>query len=172
MHCPNCGTTATSEQQFCRACGMSLETVGKLVAQHSATPAETQNKLAKAELEHALVQQMFSRLIWGSIILGIGVVMLVVNKNFDIGRWFNLLSSLVMLSGIAVGGVGLFDAMMKGARLSGGKSAKQMGPGTDTQSLPANPIPHELPSVTERTTQLIGVEESKTNKMMDSDASQ
>lgn len=151
---------------------MSLETVGKLVAQHSATPAETQNKLAKAELERALVQRMFSRLMWGTIILLIGVVMLVVNKNFDIGRWFSLLSSLTMLSGIALGGVGLFDAMMKGASLSSAKSAKQVAAGTDTQPLPANPIPHELPSVTERTTQLIGVDDGKTNKMMDSDARQ
>ena len=151
---------------------MGLETVGKLMAQHSASPAETQDKLANAELEHALVQQMFRRIIWGAIILGIGVVMVVVNKNFFIGPWFNLLSSLVMISGIAVGGVGLFDAMLKGARLPSGKSAKQIGGRTETQSLPAPPIPHELPSVTERTTQLIGVEESKTNKMMDSEARQ
>src|SRR5262249_20523089 len=107
-----------------------------------------------------------------TIILLIGVVMLVVNKNFDIGRWFSLLSSLTMLSGIALGGVGLFDAMMKGASLSGAKSAKQITKGTDTQSLPANPIPHELPSVTERTTQLMGVEKEKTKKMMNGDPRQ
>ena len=172
MHCPNCGTAATNEQQFCRACGMSLETVGKLVAQHSDTAAETPNKLANAERERALVQKMFSRLMWGTIILLIGVVMLVVNRNFDIGRWFSLLSSLTMLSGIALGGAGLFDAMIKGASLSGRKSPQQITAGTDTQRLAANPIPHELPSVTERTTQLIGVEDSKTNKMMDSEARQ
>src|SRR5262249_35441531 len=109
MHCPNCGNAATSEQQFCRACGMSLETVGKLVAQHSATPAtETRNNLAKAELERALVQKMFTLLIWGMIILGIGVVMLVINKNFPIGAWFNLLSNLVMFSGMGIGCAGLF----------------------------------------------------------------
>jgi hypothetical protein len=172
MHCPNCGTPATSEQQFCRACGMSLETVGKLVAQHSATPTEIQHKLSKAELEQALVQQMFRRIIWGAIILGIGVVMSVVHNNFPIGAWFKLLSTLVILSGVAVGGVGVFDAMIKGARLPAAKSGRQIGGRTETQSLPANPIPHELPSVTERTTQLIGVEDSKTNKMMDSDARQ
>lgn len=163
---------ATNEQQFCRACGMGLETVGKLVAQHSGSPADAQDKLAKAELERRLVQQMFTRVTWGAIILGIGVVMSVVNKNFPIGAWFQLLSTLVILSGVTVGGVGVFGAMLKGARLPSGKSAKQIGGRTDTQSLPTQPIPHELPSVTERTTQLIGVEDSKTNKMMDSDARQ
>lgn len=97
---------ATNEQQFCRACGMSLETVGKLVAQHSGSPAEMENKLATAELERRLVQQMFTRVTWGAIILGIGVVMSVVNKNFPIGAWFQLLSTLVILSGVTVGGVG------------------------------------------------------------------
>lgn len=172
MHCPSCGTPATSEQQFCRACGMSLESVGKLVAQHAAAPPKTRTNLAKAELEQALVHKMFTLLIWGMIIFGIGLVMLVVNKSFPIGAWFKLLSNLVMVSGIGIGCAGLFDAMMRGARVLGVRSTMEVGGPTDTQSLPTKPIPQELPSVTERTTQLIGVEDSKTNKMMDSDASQ
>jgi zinc-ribbon domain len=167
MHCPNCGKPATTEQQFCRACGMSLETVGELVAQHSNMPTATQRKLAKAELDRAIALKMFTWMKWGMIILGIGVAMIVVGKNFNIGSWFKLLSSFVVLSGIAIACAGLFDAMMKGARLSGAKSMKQMAAGTESQLLPTNPIPQELPSVTERTTQLIGVEEAKTNKMMD-----
>ncbi|HXQ69625.1 MAG TPA: zinc ribbon domain-containing protein [Pyrinomonadaceae bacterium] len=172
MHCPNCGKPATSEQQFCRACGMSLEPVGKLVAQHSNLPTETQQKLAKTELEQALVQKMFSWMRWGMIILGIGVALLVVNKTFLIGKWFSLLAAFFILGGIAVACGGLFDAMMKGASLSGAKPGKHVGSGKDAQSLPTNPIPQELPSVTERTTQLIGVEDSKTNKMMDTKARQ
>ena len=172
MHCPNCGKPATSDQQFCRACGMSLETVGQLVAQHSAVPTETQKTLTKAELEQALVRKMFTSLKWGVIILGLGVVMLVVNKNFDIGRWFSLLSSFFILSGICVAGSGLFDAMMKGASLSGAKPATQVPGGTEPHAVSTAPIPQELPSVTERTTQLIGVEDSKTNKMMDTKARQ
>lgn len=151
---------------------MSLETVGKLVAQHSAPLTETQQKLAKAETERELVRKMFLWMKWGMIILLAGVVMLVINKNFAIGKWFNLLSALVMLGGIVVGGAGMFDAMIKGASLSSAKSPKQVGGETEKQSLPTNPIPHELPSVTERTTQLIGVEDVKTNKMMDTDARQ
>ena len=150
---------------------MSLDTVGKLVAQHSATPVETQQKLAKAEaareLEQALLRKMFFWMKWGMLILLVGVAMLVVNKTFGNFKWLSLFSMFCMLSGIVVGGTAMFDAMMKGASLSGGKSAKQVGGGTDTKSLPTNPIPLELPSVTERTTQLIGVEEAKTNKMMD-----
>ncbi len=46
---------------------MSLEMVGKLVTQHSSSPAETQKKIEKAELEQALVRQMFNWIIWGMI---------------------------------------------------------------------------------------------------------
>ena len=37
----------------------------------------------------------------------------------------------------------------------------------EKKSVPTNPIPRALPSVTEQTTQLIGVNEAPTNKMMD-----
>ena len=151
---------------------MSLETVGKLVAQHSDKPIETQPVLTKAELEQALVRKMFTALKWGMIILLIGVVMLVVNKNFVIGKWLHLLSMFFMLSGIVVACTGLFDAMMKGVSLSGAKPTKQVAGETESKTLPTNPIPQELPSVTERTTQLIGVEDGKTNKMMDTKARQ
>ena len=151
---------------------MSLDRVGQLVAQHSGKPIETHEKLTKAELEQALVRKMFTSLKWGSIILLIGVAMLVVDKNFAIGKWLHLLSMFFMLSGIVVAGTGLFDAMMKGASLSGAKSTKQVGGGTETRSVSTAPIPQELPSVTERTTQLIGVEDGKTNKMMDTKARQ
>ena len=149
---------------------MSLDTVGKLVAQHSATPVETQQKLAKTEaareLEQALVRKMFLWMKWGMLILLLGVALLVVNRTFAIDKMVSLVANLLMLIGIVVAGTGMFDAMMKGVSLSSAKPNKQVSGGTDKQ-LPTNPIPHELPSVTERTTQLIGVEETKTNKMMD-----
>jgi hypothetical protein len=139
---------------------MSLETVGKLVAQHSSSPIEVQNQLDKAALEQAMVRKMFNWLMWGMIILGIGVAMLVVNKNFDIGRWFNLLSSLFILGGTGVASAGVLNAIRRGVTIAGVRPPNR-------KSLPTSPLPVELPSVTERTTQLIGVEEAPTNKMMD-----
>jgi hypothetical protein len=139
---------------------MSLETVGKLVAQHSSSTVEVQNQLDKAALEQAMVRKMFTWLMWGMIILGIGVAMLVVNKNFDIGRWFNLLSSLFILGGTGVASAGVLNAIRRGVTIAGVRPPNQ-------KSLPTSPLPVELPSVTERTTQLIGVDDASTNKMMD-----
>src|ERR1041384_415559 len=102
MHCPNCGKPAIADQQFCRACGMSLETVGQLVAKHTGSPAVAQAKLERAEAERAIVRSMFNWMIWGMLLVGIGVVVIVINKNFPIGNWFRLLSSLLVLGGMGV----------------------------------------------------------------------
>lgn len=142
---------------------MSLETVGKLVAQHSDKPPEMQLTLTKAELEQAALRKMVTWLKWGMILIGLGVALLVVAKTFGTAKWLSLLSMFFMLSGFAVTGIGLFDAMAEGAKLSLAKPGKEVGRGKEVQS---------LPSVTERTTQLIGVEDAKTNKMMDTKARQ
>src|ERR1041384_5418174 len=149
MHCPSCGKPATTDQQFCRACGMSLETVGKLVAKHTGSPAVAQAKLERGEAERAIVRSMFNWMIWGMLLVGIGVVMVVINKNFPIGYWFRLLSSLLVLGGMGIATGGVLNAVRRG-------TLPRSQP--DTNELPTSPIPAELPSVTERTTQLIAVE--------------
>ena len=166
MHCPNCGKPATSDQQFCRACGMSLETVGKLVAKHTGSPAVAQAKLDRAEAEKVIVRSMFTWMMWGMLIVGIGVVMVVINKSFPIGDWFRLLGSLVVIGGTGVMIGGVINAIRRGT-LPSRREPDQLAGAPNTNELSANPIPAELPSVTERTTQLIAVEDAPTNKMMD-----
>jgi hypothetical protein len=166
MHCPNCGKPATSDQQFCRACGMSLETVGKLVASHSGSPATAQTKLDKAEAEKAIVRSMFNWMILGIVIVGIGLLMIVVDRSFVIGKWFSVLSSLLMLGGMGIATGGVLNAIRRGT-LPSRRERVSLAEAPDTNELPTHPIPAELPSVTERTTQLIAVDEAPTNKMMD-----
>ena len=161
MHCPNCGKPAAGDQQFCRSCGMSLETIGKLVAQHSSSPAQVQQKIDKIATEQAMVRKMFNWLTVGMIILGIGVLMIVVNKNFAIGKWFSLLSSFVMLGGIAVGTAGVLNAVRGATGISPRRPPNQ-------GALDADSGPREgLPSVTERTTQLLPPEDARTSKLIE-----
>ena len=103
---------------------------------------------------------MFNWLTMGIIILGIGVVMIVVNKNFDIGKWFSLLSSLMMLGGIGVATAGVLNAVRGAASISEKRSPNQ-------KSLDAGSGPGEaLPSITERTTQLLPPEDARTNELI------
>ena len=34
MYCPTCGTEASTNQKFCRSCGMELQIIFQLVAKH------------------------------------------------------------------------------------------------------------------------------------------
>ena len=145
---------------------MSLETVGKLVAKHTGSPAAIQAKLDKAEAERAIVRSMFNWMIWGMLLVGIGVVMIVINKSFPIGKWFTVLSSLLSIGGMGIATGGVLNAIRRGT-LPSRREPHQLAGAPNTNELPTNPIPAELPSVTERTTQLIAVEEAPTNKMMD-----
>jgi hypothetical protein len=157
MHCPSCGQPATTDQQFCRACGMNLQAISKLVTEHTGSPAELQSKLDRAEREREIVRSMFNWIMWGMIIMGIGVVLVVVNKTYDIGGLFRLLATLVTLSGTGIAAGGVFGAMRKGMNPAPTKRRGQLQSATEPTRLPTNPIPAALPSVTERTTQLIGV---------------
>ena len=145
---------------------MSLETVGKLVAKHTGSPAAVQAKLDRAEAEQAVVRSMFSWMIWGMLIVGIGVVMILINKSFPIGNWFRLLSSLLVIGGMGITVGGVLNAIKRGT-LPSRLEPDQLAQPPDTNELPTSRIPAELSSVTERTTQLIAVEDAPTDKMMD-----
>jgi hypothetical protein len=145
---------------------MSLETVGKLVAKHIGTPAEAQAKLDRAEAEKAIVRSMFNWMIWGMLLVGIGVAMVIINKSFPIGDWFRLMGSLLVIGGMGLTVGGVLSAVRRGT-LPSQRQPDRLAGLPDTNELPTNRLPAELPSVTERTTQLIAVEEAPTNKMMD-----
>ncbi len=104
-------------------------------------------------MEQAAVRTMFNWLMLGMIILGIGVAMIIVNKNFDIGKWFSLLSSFLILGGTGVATAGVLNAIRGATR-------------SNEKALHTNTVPNELPSITERTTQLIPAEEARTNKLI------
>jgi len=140
---------------------MSLETIGKLVAQHSSSPIEAQKKIDKIASEQAAVRNMFNWLTLGMIILGIGVAMIIINKNFDIGRWLSLLSSFFILGGTGVATAGVLNAIRGATTISATRPPHQ-------KSLGADPAPGELlPSITERTTQLLPAQDPRTSKLIE-----
>src|SRR5215204_3167018 len=109
MHCPSCGKPADYDQQFCRDCGMALQAVGKLVASHVGSPTETQKKIDRSEAEQVIVRRMFTWMMLGMIIIGIGVMMLVSDKYFDLPRWFHIVSSFLLLGGVGVASAAVFN---------------------------------------------------------------
>jgi hypothetical protein len=143
---------------------MNLEAVDKLVASHSALPTEVQKKIARADAEKIVVRQMFNWITWGMIVFGIGLLLLLINKSFDMGAWIKLISSCLMLGGAGIGAAAVLNSIRKGTQLSGGRETREFRESVETKNLPTtNTFPDALPSITERTTQLISSEDSRKN---------
>jgi len=61
MYCPKCSTEASTEQKFCRVCGMELQPVAVLV-QNGQTSTEPDHKAASG-----LTRRHRAMLIWGCV---------------------------------------------------------------------------------------------------------
>ena len=167
MHCPSCGNESPLDQKFCRRCGFNLEPISQLVVQGSPV-AEVQ--LDKQEQEKALVRRMFRIMGWGVLIVLIGVVLLVMARAPAPGLLENVLgvlSLIFLLGGTAVAGYSIFDAIRESTKpaLPKARVTKdgEISQAEITKELLEEHIPVPVPSVTERTTQLLA-SESKTGK--------
>jgi hypothetical protein len=161
MHCPSCGAETTLEQRFCRSCGMDLETVGKLVAAHS-SPEKL--KLEKSLTEKASRQRMYQSLKWGMICFILGMAALATTKTLALDKAFNLGPLFLLFMGMGLMLYGVLSPMRDHAS----KSRKVLDSGRTgelheaeaTKELMSAPVPVSVPSITERTTQLLATEDA------------
>jgi hypothetical protein len=158
MHCPNCGDESPIDQKFCRKCGFDLAPVARLFAGDA--PAEDIELTAK-ERDQILVKRMFRWISAGLIVLGFGLLMLIVGRSglIDAGKIFGLASSVLMIIGIALAAYGLISSVTRSVTLSRKSGAaagiNEFTKAPTTRQLEHDRTPVPLPSVTERTTELI-----------------
>jgi hypothetical protein len=157
MHCPNCGNESSLDQKFCRQCGFDLALISKLLVQHA---DEDESEVDKSDQEKLILRRMFKVMGSGLLLVLLGVVLLTAKKGFELDKIVQLMASLFLLIGTAVAGYSIFEAVRKGTTPLGKKSAtrkhaKAVEPHV-TKDLAEGRIPVPVPSVTERTTQLIG----------------
>lgn len=153
MHCPNCGQESSLEQKFCRQCGFNLEPVSKLIVGGRDDDAPSD----KREAERQLVRRMFRWISWGCLILFAGIILVVFNKGFIHEPMFQSIATLFILAGTALAGYGVLSSIVKGTYLPDktANASTQIDHDNATKELPEPRIPVPVPSVTERTTQLI-----------------
>jgi hypothetical protein len=143
---------------------MNLGTVSKLVAAHSGVnKTEEELTFNREEAEKRIVRRMFSWMMWGMIVAAAGIVMLVLNKSFNPGEWFKLCAAFLLLSGTGIAVAGFFRAIKEGTELSSKQSPKVIPKTVTTTYLPEERSAVPMPSVTERTTQLITPKENIDN---------
>lgn len=166
MFCPNCGAKTSIEQKFCRACGLGLDKIALSLTEQLPTRPD----------EHLMSQkEKFERL--GMLLLsvfGLGVLVLIaygVIYKFMItqGKWWG---GLALLGFIIMGACGLLSTVLfakaKEAEEAAGKrrlEAKDAAViGSPTRELLPEGHLEPVPSVTDRTTELLHVEKKDTQR--------
>ena len=154
MYCPNCGTTISSDQSFCRACGLGLEKIAQSLVEQRPNEFEESLQLRKERIER-----------WGVAALGVfglGVVSIPLYKIAMMMLEGRVLAGLGFLALMVVLGCGLLAVILFAkanevgeARLKG-RNASPALPKTNTTAklLPPDQF-DSVPSVTERTTELL-----------------
>ena len=157
MHCPNCGIESDLEQKFCRKCGFNLAPVSKLiVSERDTNPTE----LTKLDRDKLIMQRMVRWMMWGLLALLIGIILSVAGKQFALTPLVNFIAVIFILGGVSVTTYGVLDALRGGAVTTAEAKRRAAANSEEPEKAPTTKqlegrIPVPVPSVTERTTQLI-----------------
>lgn len=164
MYCPNCGTTISSAQSFCRACGLGLEKIAQSLVEQRPNEFEESLQQRKERIER-----------WGVAALsvfGLGILSIPLYKIVMMMLEGRVLAGLGFLALIVVLGCGLLAVILFAkanevgeAKLKGGGGSPATPPKTNTTAklLPLDQV-DPLPSVTERTTELLFAEKKVRDK--------
>ena len=165
MYCPNCGKQTASDQKFCRACGLGLEKIAQSLGEQ--LPARMdQSLIARQErLEKFGVAALsvFGLGVLGFLLYAIGQK-LVASQG-------SLLAILAMLGLVIMLGCGVLSVILfaRAKELKEEASKRQLQPnanevaGANKELLPEGKF-EPVPTVTERTTELLFAEKRDTNR--------
>ena len=158
MYCPNCGTITSSEQSFCRACGLSLEKIAQSLVEQRPNEFAESLQQRKERIER-----------WGVAALGVfglGVASIPLYKIVMMMLEGRVLAGLGFLALFLVLACGLLAVILFAkahevgeAKIKGRATSPETLPtGSTTAKLSAPDQVDSLPSVTERTTELLFAE--------------
>ena len=164
MYCPNCGTVVSSEQSFCRSCGLGLEKIAQSLVEQRPNEFEENLQQRKERIER-----------WGVAALsvfGLGVASIPLYKIVMMMLEGRVLAGLGFLALFVVLGCGLLAAILFAkanevgeAKIKGRAAAPETLAKTNTTArlLAADQL-DSIPSVTERTTELLLAEQKVKDK--------
>ena len=160
MFCPNCGTKTSTDHNFCRACGLGLEKIALSLNEQLPT---------KVNLGLQEQKERFEK--WGVAALsvfGVGVLSVIlygVVYKLMLSRGANILTVLAILGFIIMMACGLASVVLFAKAKEAGEAATKRKPqqnlateGGSTKQLLTEGRFEPVPSVTDRTTELLTIE--------------
>ena len=163
MFCPNCGSKNSTQQKFCRSCGLSLEKSAQSLVEQIPAKIDQSLERRKEKLERFGVIALI-----GVGVVGVGALsyMIIFNMMLAQGK---ILGGLALLTIIICGlSAAFFFNYARFLKEKGVKNRLQPPEEMPEYETPAKLLNDSylepIPSVTERTTELLYVEREKDNK--------
>ena len=162
MYCPNCGTKTSLDQNFCRACGLSLEKTALSLSEQLPAKVDQSLQAQKERLEKLGVAALT---VFGISVLSL-LLFLLGQKLIDKG----LPGILAMLAALIIIVCGLGSVILFArAKDLEEKASKRRQPNLTSGSETTKELLSEghfepVPTVTERTTELLAVDKHKSNR--------
>ena len=161
MTCHKCGSETLPDQRFCRACGARLGIVTEPLTKEAAISYPKDAKVVEDRIDSR------NRLVaWGFIIMFVGVAIGVIGKKL-------MHEEIVTVIGILMSLAGMFLTGYPYLRPSSRKDSRSASSSRELtkQSPPVNQLPEGrtdyVPSITERTTDLLKSSEVRRSKEKD-----
>ena len=157
MYCPNCGTKTSKDQNFCRACGLGLDKIALSLNEQLPTKPDRSLQEQKERFEKLGMAALgvFGLGLFAFIAYSI-VYKLMISKG-------DLLTGLAMIGFIIMIACGLASVFLFARANEVGKEAtkrqpKELSSAESTKELLAEGHFEPVPTVTDRTTELLTVE--------------
>jgi hypothetical protein len=152
MHCPKCGLRTPPEQKFCPSCGNNLQAITQPLAEHSKASHLERTPAISFKDE----PQRANRLtLWGFIIMFIGVAIGIIGKKL-------MYEEMIIVVGVLLSLVGMFltvyPYLLPSHRQkfdSSSSSQPELPQSQSSKYLPQESNIEYVPSITERTTDLL-----------------
>lgn len=159
MHCPNCGTAASADQRFCRACGLGLPEFSQLLAEKLPTLQE------ELQVQKHKIERWALRLWTGAgAILYVALYWAIISEIIiGKGHFLGGVLFLLVITAISLGGLLILYSSALEKRSKYVHPDRQQGlPQRDTDPELLSRSDPELPmSITEHTTELLENDENK-----------
>ena len=151
MTCPKCGLKTLPEQKFCRSCGASLQITTQALADHSAAisePRRTSTSTRTSAPANTLV-------LWGFIVMFVGAAIGVVGKKLMHEDIVTVIGILMSLAGMFLAVYPYLVPPRKKQEISPRSQPDELAASQPAKSLPKEREIDYVPSITERTTDLL-----------------
>jgi hypothetical protein len=166
MYCPNCSTKISSEQKFCRTCGLGLEKIVQSLSEQLPTRLDETVLARKNKLERLGItaSTIFGLGVFGLLLYGVGYKLMLTQGKILAG--LGIIGFIVLIAS-GMGSVILFakaDELKEASGKAQLQKPNELQENQSTANLLTEAQLQPAPTVTERRTELLFAERNNVQR--------